>query len=100
MNTFIPTREELKKTVAEAVEKAVTNRLPEIIRKVTQKEYYTIEEVSDLLDVSRRHLQYLRDSGQLSYVKNGRKIYFKAEDLEAFFESNYIISETDKKVQR
>jgi len=93
MLTYIPTKEELVTTVSRAVEQAVTQRLPEIIKRAARKDYYTIPEVCEMLGVSRRHLQYLRDSGQLSYVKTGRKIYFKTEDLETFFDENYIASE-------
>ncbi|MCC5942986.1 MAG: helix-turn-helix domain-containing protein [Balneolaceae bacterium] len=93
MQTYIPSKEEFQKTVVQAVEQAVANRLPEIIHKATQKKYYTIQDVCDLLDVSRRHLQYLRDTGQIGCIKNGRKVYFRAEDLEEFFEINYIPSD-------
>lgn len=90
MQIFIPSKEELSEVVSEAVERAVNDRLPEIIHKATRKKYYTIQEVCDLLDVSRRHLQYLRSTNQIGYVLNGRKVYFRAEDLEKFFEVNYI----------
>jgi excisionase family DNA binding protein len=90
METYISSKTELNETVQNAVEKAVTNRLPEIIRRATRKEYLTIKETCELLNVSRRHLQYLRDSSQLNYVKSGRKIYFRTEDLEQFFDENYI----------
>ena len=93
MNAYIPSKDEFQKAIKEAVEQAVVQRLPEIISKATRKEYYTIEETCELLDVTRRHLQYLRDSGQISFVQNGRKIYFKAEDLDRFFASNYITAE-------
>ena len=95
MNTYISSRQELESTITKAVEKAVSQRLPQIIKKVTQKEYYNIEEVCAALDISKRHLQYLRDSGQIGYVKNGRKIYFKAEDLQDFFDKNYIAAESE-----
>jgi excisionase family DNA binding protein len=90
MQTFIPTEEALRTTVMKAVEEAVSERLPEIVRKATQKQHYTIDEVCELLSVSRRHLTYLRESGQINYVKNGRKVYFKREDLDNFFDENYI----------
>ena len=90
MQTFIPTKEELQESVRAAVQEAVRNNLPEIIRRVTAKEYYTIGEVCELLDCTRRHLQYLRDSEQIGYVKSGKKIYFRAKDLDAFFNRNYI----------
>ncbi len=90
MNTYIPSKDELQKAISEAVEAAVTSKLPEIISKVTRKSYYTIDEVAEILSVTRRHLQYLRDTNQISFVQHGRKVYFKAEDLEAFFDDNYI----------
>ena len=90
MQAFIPTREELQESVRAAVQEAVRSNLPEIIRRATAKEYLTIAETCEALDCTRRHLQYLRDSGQIGYVKSGKKVYFKADDLEAFFNRNYI----------
>lgn len=93
MNTYIPSKDEFQKAIKEAVEQAVVQRLPEIISKATRKEYYNIDETCEILDVTRRHLQYLRDSGQISFVQNGRKIYFRTEDLDEFFNKNYIEAE-------
>ncbi len=93
METYISTKEELQKAISEAVQNAVTEKLPEIIQRATRKSYYTIDEVCQLLDVTRRHLLYLRQSGQISYVQNGRKIYFRASDLEKFFQDNLIENE-------
>ena len=90
MNTYIPSKDELQKAISEAVEAAVTSKLPDIISKVTRKPYYTIDEACEILSVTRRHLQYLRDSNQISFVQHGRKVYFKAEDLDQFFNDNYI----------
>ena len=90
MEIFYPTREEFQKTVESVFEKIVANRLPEMIRRATEKKYYTIPEVCELLDVTRQHLSYLRRSGQINYIKNGRKVYFRREDLEEFFEKNLI----------
>lgn len=93
MNTYIPSQQELESTITKAVEQAVLRKLPEIIQKATRKPVYSIDETCDLLGVSRRHLQYLRDSNQISYVQNGRKVYFQAIDLEAYFEKYYINKE-------
>jgi len=90
MQTYIPTQKELEDTVTKAVFQAVSNVLPEVYRKMSKKPIYNIDEACELLNVSRRHLQYLRDSQQLPYIQNGRKIYFRAEDLEAFFNANKI----------
>lgn len=93
MISYIPTKDELQKAITEAVESAVANKLPEIIRKATAKPYYNINEATKILSVTRRHLQYLRDTNQISFVQHGRKVYFKAEDLDDFFNRNYIKNE-------
>lgn len=95
MISYIPTKDELQKAISEAVETAVTKQLPEIISKATRKPYYTIDEACKILSVTRRHLQYLRDTDQISFVQHGRKIYFKAEDLDEFFNRNYIDNRCD-----
>lgn len=55
-----------------------------------RKPVYTITEVCEMFGVSRRHLQYLRDTKQIGYVQNGRKVLFRAEDLDLFFQANAI----------
>ena len=97
MQTFISTKEEFKQTIMDAVQQVVTQKLPEIIRRANAKEYYSIGEAIKILNCTRRHLQYLRDSGQIGYVKNGKKIYFRSADLEKFFSNNYIENEGDRK---
>lgn len=88
--TFTPSKEEFQEAIDRSFEKPLEEKLPALIRKATEKKYYTINETCKLLDVSRRHLQYLRTSGQINYIKNGKKLYFRREDLEEFFDSNYI----------
>lgn len=92
-NQFIASKEEFQDTIESSFEKLIQNRLPALIRKATEKKYYTIDEACDLLDVSRRHLLYLRQSGKIGYIKEGKKIYFRREDLEEFFDRNYIPAE-------
>jgi len=72
--------------VQDAVKKAFQNEL----KIETRKPVYTIDEICDLFQVSKRHLQYLRDSRQLSFIQNGRKVLFRWEDLDAFFNQNYV----------
>ena len=55
-----------------------------------KKPLYTNDEVAVLLKVSKRHLQYLRDTQQISYVQNGKKIFYSSEDLENFTKNNTI----------
>lgn len=95
MISYIPTKDELQKAITEAVETAVAKKLPEIIQKATRKSHYTIDKACQILSVTRRHLQHLRDTDQISFVQHGRKIYFRAEDLDKFFSNNYINNEAE-----
>ncbi len=49
--------------------------------------WYVTEEVCKLLNVSRRTLQTMRDNKVIAYKKTGRKIYYKASNIEAYLES-------------
>lgn len=81
---FIPTREDLQKIVSEAVRQTVNEALPGAIRKATRKKWLTTDEAIEFLQCSRRHLQYLRDSGKLPFTQNGRTIRYDIEQLEAY----------------
>ncbi len=48
--------------------------------------WYVSDEVCKLLNVSKRTLQNMRDNNTLSFKKTGRKIYYKASDIEAYLE--------------
>lgn len=98
-NILITEPDAIKRLIEEAVEAALSTALPKVQRKLTSKPVYTIEEVCEMLGVTRRHLQYLRDSEQIAYIQNGRKILFRAEDLEAFFQNHYVQDKNRKGAQ-
>ncbi len=72
----------LEELVVQAVSRAIDKKL--------RKPVHTIEEVCDMFGVTKRSLQYLRDTKKLGYIKEGKKILFRAEDLEAFFQAHYV----------
>jgi excisionase family DNA binding protein len=84
MNAYIPTKEDLEEIVSRTVQKTVKEALPEAIHKATRKKWLTTDEVMEILQCSRRHVQYLRDSEQLPYSQNGRTIRYHIEDVENF----------------
>ena len=49
--------------------------------------WYVTEEVCKLLNISRRTLQNMRDNQTIKFRKAGRKIYYKARDIEEYLES-------------
>jgi len=84
MNVFIPNKEELEEAIYKAVRQVLWEEMPEIISKATRRKWLTTDEVMEMLQCSRRHIQYLRDNNQLSYSQNGRTIRYNIDDVEAF----------------
>lgn len=56
MNVFIPNKEELEEAIYKAVQQALREEMPEIIRKATRIKRLTTEEVMEMLQCSRRHI--------------------------------------------
>ncbi len=84
MQAYIPTKEDLKDFINEAIQETVKNSLPEAIRKATRKQFLTTEEVMEFLQCSRRHIQHLRDSEQLPYHQHNRTIRYDINEVETF----------------
>ena len=70
---YFPSQAEFEDTIERKFEKILSDKLPALIRKATEKQYFTISDACELLSCSRRHLLYLRQSGQINFVKNGKK---------------------------
>jgi hypothetical protein len=47
-----------------------------------EKEWMDNQEVCQLLDISKRTLQYYRNSGKISHTQIGYKNFYKAADIE------------------
>lgn len=84
MHAYIPTKEDLKEIIREAVKETVIESLPDAIRNATRKKWLTTDEVMDILQCSRRHVQHLRDSKRLPYRQNGRTIRYYIDEVEAY----------------
>ena len=54
--------------------------------KKKDKLFYTTEEVMEMLSISRRTLQTLRNEGKIGFVKVYNTIRFSIEDIERFKE--------------
>jgi excisionase family DNA binding protein len=90
MHAYIPTKEDLQDIIKAAVKETVDKSLPAAIRKATRKKWLTTDEVMEMLQCSRRHVQYLRDSEQLPYSQNGRTIRYDVDDVEAFLNDHKV----------
>jgi excisionase family DNA binding protein len=51
--------------------------------------FYTDEELSKKLKISRRSLQDYRNEGRIPYVKLGGKILYRSSDIEKLLEEGY-----------
>jgi excisionase family DNA binding protein len=56
------------------------------------KKWLSSEEVCHLLMISKRTLQSYRDRGILPFAQIGRKIYYKASDIDEYLDQHYIKS--------
>ncbi len=54
-----------------------------------KQEWIDGQHVIDALNISKRTLQSLRDTGTLPYSRVNGKFYYKVADLEKLLESNY-----------
>jgi len=92
MNAYIPSEEDLERIVHRAVSKTISDCLPDVIRKATRKKWLTTDEVMEILQCSRRHVQHLRDSGRLPYRQNGRTIRYDIDEVEAYLNQGKVNS--------
>lgn len=51
--------------------------------------YYTDEELSKKLKISRRSLQDYRTEGRIPYIKLGGKVLYRASDIEKMLKDGY-----------
>ncbi|MDR2914366.1 MAG: helix-turn-helix domain-containing protein [Tannerella sp.] len=51
--------------------------------------FYTDEELSNKLKLSRRSLQDYRNEGRIPYIKLGGKILYRSSDVEKLLEEGY-----------
>ena len=59
----------------------------------TADPYLTRKEAAAMLRVTDRQLDYLRSSGQLGWIKYGRRVLLKRQDVEHLMESAYCSAE-------
>ena len=90
MKTYISSKEEIEEATEKAVSRLLSEKLPALVRKAAQKPWLTTKEASEYLQVSRRHLQYLRTSRQLPFSKDARTIRYHLDDLDEFLENRRV----------
>ncbi|MDG5767381.1 helix-turn-helix domain-containing protein [Balneolales bacterium ANBcel1] len=92
MDIYFPSKDDLEQLITKAVRRTVEEALPSAIHKATRKKWLNTDEVMKMLQCSRRHVQYLRDSEQLPFVQNGRTIRYDIDDVEHFLNTHKVRS--------
>ena len=96
MQAYVPSKDDMKELIRETVKETLSETLPQAIRKGTRPEWITTNDVMEMLQVSRRHVQYLRDSGQLPYSQHNRTIRYRIEDVEKMLNNGMVNDEEGK----
>lgn len=68
-----------------AMEKLLTSRKPTL----NGESFYTDDELSKKLKISRRSLQDYRNEGRIPYIKLGGKILYRSSDIEKLLDDGY-----------
>ncbi len=71
------------------------DKLTETVESITldknnglKDKWYVTDEVCKLLNISRRTLQKMRDSGTIEFTKTGKKCYYKATSIDAYMDNH------------
>jgi hypothetical protein len=90
MNAYISTKDELQEAISKELRDTVLDVLPQAIREASQKQWLDTADVMDMLQCSRRHVQHLRDSGQIVYHQTNRTIRYKYADVIAYLDEGKV----------
>jgi hypothetical protein len=71
--------------LSSSLERLFSSRKPTL----NGESFYTDEELSDKIKISRRCLQDYRDEGRIPFIKLGGKILYRASDIEKILEDSY-----------
>ncbi|NDV68290.1 helix-turn-helix domain-containing protein [Dysgonomonas sp. 25] len=71
--------------ISSALERMFSSRKPTL----NGESFYTDEELSEKLKISRRSLQDYRNEGRIPYIKLGGKILYRSSDIEKMLEEGY-----------
>jgi len=71
--------------ISSALERMFSSRKPTL----NGESFYTDEELSKKLKISRRSLQDYRNEGRIPYIKLGGKILYRSSDIEKLLEEGY-----------
>jgi len=71
---------------------SIESKLKEIHRKDAHHQFglLTSQEAAKALQITTRHLQNLRDRGDIGFIQYGRVIRYKVQDIQAYIDEYYV----------
>ncbi len=73
----------------ERLSRIIEHLFPSRKLELNGESFYTDEELSKKLKISRRSLQDYRNEGRIPYIKLGGKILYRSSDIEKMLEDGY-----------
>lgn len=90
MSVIVMEPKELERLVSEAVDRTVSEKVPEIVKRITRDTWMTTEDVENEFKLTRPQQKHYRDTRQISFTKHKRKIFYKRADVVEFMGRNQI----------
>lgn len=91
METIIVTSQEaLNNAIQQALNSALSEQLPDVIRMATTKPYLTKKELMALTGWSSRQVEYKKSQRQIPFVRQGRLVLFPTKEVYAYLNEGYV----------
>ncbi len=97
METVIVTfQAALVEVVHHAIDTALKEQLPHIIRRAITKAYLTKPELMELTGWSSRQVEYKKSKREIPFVRQGRLVLFPTEEVFAYLDNGLVPARTSK----
>jgi ribosome-binding ATPase YchF (GTP1/OBG family) len=96
-STVVTDLDTIRFEIREAIQAAMNDAIPSIIRRASAKEWMTKDEVLEMTGWSDRTLQYMRTSRQIPFSKHNRKIMYPTDGIEQFLTDHNVLPYGKKK---
>lgn len=93
---IVTSRATISEVVAAALETALKQALPPLLRQATTKPYLTKKELMDLTGWSSRQIEYKKAGGEIAYFRRGRTVLFPTEAVVAYLDEGYVPSNQER----
>lgn len=91
---FVPTRKAMDEMLEEKFNEILEKKIPKLIRKANRKPYLTTSDFKELFGVSSRLQKHYRDNCGLPYIQEGKKIFYKTDEVEEWLEKRRVNKST------